>query len=208
VITSATPSGRTPRIAPLPAADWGDDEQRAIAGAFGQAAVDSFRSGERPCPNVVTTLARHPTLTGSWLKFNNVLFRDLALEPRLRELAILRVAARTGAEYEWAQHVRMAQQLGVTDAEVDAAGDANGTGASHDWTPLEAAALDATDELIADHVVGDATYARLAEHMDDRMVMELTFVVGAYTCLAMAFNTCGIQLDDDLIGTGRPFPTR
>jgi alkylhydroperoxidase family enzyme len=157
---------------------------------------------------VVTTLARHPTLSGSWLKFNNVLFRDLALDTRLRELAILRVAARTGAEYEWAQHVRMAQQLGVTDAEVDAAGDANGTGASHDWTPLEAAALDATDELIADHVIGDATWALLAVHLDERTIMELIFVIGAYTCLAMAFNSCGIQLDDDLIGTGRPFPGR
>ena len=200
-MSDAQPSG--PRIAPLPAAEWGDDEQRAIASAFGEAAVASFRSGERPCPNVVTTLARHPTLSGSWLKFNNVLFRDLALDPRLRELAILRVASRTGAEYEWAQHVRLAQQqLGVTDEEVDAAG----SGAPHDWTPIEAAALDATNELVADHVVSDTTYARLAEHMDDRMIMELTFAIGAYTCLAMVFNTCGMELDDDLIGTGRPFP--
>jgi 4-carboxymuconolactone decarboxylase len=195
-----------PRIAPIPAAEWGADEQRAIAGAFGEAAVESFRTGERPCPNVVTTLARHPTLSGAWLKFNNVLFRELALEPRLRELAILRVAARTGAEYEWAQHVRLAQQLGVTDAEVDAAGDANGTGALHDWSPVEAAALDATDELVADHVVSDATYARLAAHLDERTIMELIFAIGAYTCLAMVFNSAGIQLDDDLIGTGRPFP--
>ncbi len=38
-MTGDSPNG--PRIAPLPAAEWGDDEQRAIAGAFGRAAVDS-----------------------------------------------------------------------------------------------------------------------------------------------------------------------
>lgn len=195
-----------PRIAPLPAAAWGDDESRAIGGAFGEAAVVSFRTGERPCPNVITTLARHPTLSGAWLRYNNVLFRDLTLDPRLRELAILRVASRTGAEYEWAQHVRLAQQLGITDDAIDAAGDAASSGAPFAWSPLEAAALDATDELIADHVVADATWARLAEQLDDRVIMELVFVVGAYTCLAMAFNSFGIQLDADLVGTGRPFP--
>jgi alkylhydroperoxidase family enzyme len=197
-------SGAGPRIPPLPATEWGDDESRAIAGAFGEAAVEGFRTGERPCPNVITTLARHPTLSGAWLQYNNVLFRDLALAPRLRELAILRVAARTGAEYEWAQHVRLAQRLGVTDDEVDAAG----SGAPFDWSLVEAAALDATDELVSDHVVADATWSRLAAHLDDRQLMELVMVIGAYTCLAMAFNSFGLQLDADLIGTGRPFPRR
>jgi hypothetical protein len=200
----STASSPGPRIAPLPPSEWGDDEARAIAGAFGDAAVEGFRSGERPCPNVITTLARHATLAGGWLRWNNVLFQKLDLDPVLRELAILRVAVRTGAEYEWAQHVRLAHQLGFTDEVVDAVGD--GTAGAHEWSDVEAAVLDATDELIADHVISDATWARLTDHLDDHVVTELIFVVGSYTALAMAFNSFGMHLDADLVGTGRPFP--
>lgn len=195
-----------PRIAPLPPSEWDDDAQQAIAAGFGEGTVEGFRSGERPCPNVITTLAQHPTIAGPWLRWNNVLFFKLDLEPQLRELAILRVAVRCGAEYEWAQHARMASQLGLTDGAIDAVG--AGTAGAHAWTPLEAAVLDATDELVADHVIGDATWARLSEHLDDRVITELIFVVGSYTALAMAFNSFGMQLDDDLVGTVRPFPKR
>jgi alkylhydroperoxidase family enzyme len=194
----------TPRIQPLPPSEWGDDESRAIAAGFGDGAVETFRNGDRPCPNVLTTLVRNPTIAGPWLRWNNVLFQQLDLDTQLRELAILRVAVRTGAEYEWAQHARMAQQIGIADEEIDAVG--VGTAGTHTWSDVEAAVLDATDELVADHVISDATWARLSEQLDDRVITELIFVVGSYTALAMAFNSFGMQLDADLVGTGRPFP--
>ena len=40
--------------------------------------------------------------------------------------------------------------------------------------------------------------ARLAERFDERQLVELVFVVGTYTCLAMAFNSFGLELDDEL----------
>jgi AhpD family alkylhydroperoxidase len=124
-----------------------------------------------------------------------MLLRAGALDARHRELMILRVAARTGSDYEWAQHVRIAGGVGVTEAEIAAV--ANG-GDDTAWSALEADLLRATDELIDDHVVADATWSRLAEHLDERQLMELVFVVGTYTALAMAFNSFGLQLDDDL----------
>ena len=36
--------------------------------------------------------------------------------------------------------------------------------------------------------------------------MEVTFVVGTYTCLAMVFNSCGIELDPDLDAAAGPPP--
>ena len=44
--------------------------------------------------------------------------RRPTLSPRLREIAILRVAQVTGSEYEFAQHVRIAQQAGLTEDEI------------------------------------------------------------------------------------------
>ena len=46
--------------------------------------------------------------------------------------------------------------------------------------------LQATDELIADALVGDATWAVLAAELDTHQLMDLVFTVGAYDQLAMA----------------------
>jgi 4-carboxymuconolactone decarboxylase len=189
----------TPRVPPLPRAEWGEDERAALARGFGQGAVDRF-TGEGsetiPVPNAVGTLLRHPALAGPFLAYNSVLLRTPALDARHRELMILRVAARTGSDYEWAQHVRIATGVGVTEAEIAAV--TNESSDDRAWSAPEADLLRATDELIDDHVVADATWARLAEHLDERQLMELVFVVGTYTALAMAFNSFGLQLDDDL----------
>ena len=185
-----------PRIAPLPVTELGDEELAALKVGFGDEYAEGVLQGERPYPNVVATMVRHPTVAGAWWRWNNVLFRELALDRQLMELAVLRVAVRTGATYEWAQHVRMGRRVGLADDAIVAVGD--GTAGTYAWTPVEAAVLDATDELIGDHVIGDATWARLAEHLDDRVITELIYVVGSYTCLAMAFNSSGIRLDDDL----------
>ena len=72
---------------------------------------------------------------------------------------------------------------------------AAGTGT---WTPLEADLLAATDQLIDRYRVDDDTWERLAQQLDDRQLVELVFVVGTYTGLAMAFNSFGLQLDPEL----------
>ena len=66
------------------------------------------------------------------------------------------------------------------------------------WTPLEADLLAATDQLVDHYRVDDDTWARLAEQLDERQLVELVFVVGTYTGLAMAFNSFGLQLDPEL----------
>ena len=105
---------------------------------------------------------------------------------------VLRVAWRTRSRYEWAQHVRLAPRVGITPDEIDAI--AGGRGARA-WTPLEADLLAATDQLIDHYRIDDDTWARLAEQLDERQLVELVFVVGTYTGLAMAFNSFGLQLD-------------
>ncbi len=75
------------------------------------------------------------------------------------------------------------------------------------WSPLEADLLAATDQLIDRYRIDDETWNRLAEQLDERQLMEITFVVGTYTCLAMAFNTFGIELDPGLdVSTAPPIP--
>ena len=56
----------------------------------------------------------------------------------------------------------------------------------------------AVDELVADAMVSDVTWGKLAETFDTQQLMDFVFTVGAYDLLAMAFRSFGIELDADL----------
>ena len=108
---------------------------------------------------------------------------------------MLRVAAVRRADYEWAQHVVLAGDAGISADEIDrlAAGpDAPG------WSALDGALVRAVDELVADAVITEPTWKVLAEGLDERQLMDVVFTVGAYDLLAMAFRTFGVELDEDL----------
>jgi 4-carboxymuconolactone decarboxylase len=190
---------REPRLVPLPVDRWDDEARAALRAAFGDGAADRFLSTAPDAPrmpNALTTLMHHPGLAGPFLRYNAVLLERPALGHRARELVVLRVACRTGSRYEWEQHTRLSARFGVTPAEIDAVA---GRIDDHPWTPLEADLLAATDQLVDGYRVDDDTWARLAVHLDARQLVELVFVVGTYTCLAMAFNSFALQLDPELL---------
>jgi 4-carboxymuconolactone decarboxylase len=188
----------SPRLAPIPPQAWGEDARAALANAYSDdvaARLLSTEAGSTPMPNALSTLMHHPALAGPFLVYNNVLLQTPALDPRARELVVLRVAWRTRSRYEWVQHLRLAPRVGIAPEEIAAV--ATGAGAGS-WKPHEADLLAATDQLVDDYRVEDATWRRLAEQLDERQLVELVFVVGTYTALAMAFKSFGVQLDPDL----------
>jgi alkylhydroperoxidase family enzyme len=200
-------SATAPRIAPLPKDEWSEEAAAALRAAYGDQAAERLLSGGPDVPrvpNVLTTMMRHPALAGPFLVYNAVLLNTPTLEPRLRELMILRVAWRTRSRYEWVQHVRIAAACGIAAQEADAIGR---HGHAAGWTPLEADLLAATDQLLDGYRIDDATWARLADHLDERQLIEVAFVVGTYTGLAMAFNSLGLELDPELDDVAAPpFP--
>jgi alkylhydroperoxidase family enzyme len=160
------------RIEPIPHADWDTDALSVLAPGH-----------KLPPNNVLGLLAVHPGLARAFLTFNKHLLSS-TLPPRIRELAILRIAWRRQGTYEWVQHVRIARKAGVTDEEIAGirAGDAT-------------LITRAVDELEADSCLSDPTYAELAAELDDRQLMDLIFTVGAYAMLAMALRTFEVELE-------------
>ncbi|WP_280371282.1 carboxymuconolactone decarboxylase family protein [Nocardia wallacei] len=185
-----------PRLAPLPPEQWDEHARNMLRGKVSLA--DRYLSGAPdapPMPNILGVLGHHAELAGAWLAYNGTLLERSALDARDRELIILRVAWRTDSTYEWVQHVRLATRAGVTDEQIAAV--ACGPG-SPVWTPSDRVLLSATDQLLDRHGVDDATWAELVRHFDIRQVLEVLFVAGSYLCLAMVFNSVGLQLDPDM----------
>jgi alkylhydroperoxidase family enzyme len=189
-----------PRIPPLPPEEWGDDVRAGLAALRPSGATQELK---RPANaprglNVLGTLAQHPTLMQAYHAFNGHILYTNSLDARQRELLILRVAARRGAEYEWRQHVHIARGAGFSDADIERI--AEGPHAAG-WSTLDAAMLRAVDELVADAEIADGTWQELAAELDRHQLMDLVFTVGAYDLLAMAFKSFGVELDDDLTVT-------
>lgn len=193
-----------PRVAPRAPADWPPSMREALAAIRPAEPRHPFPQTEgRPKGlNVLGTLAHHPELARAYHTFNGHLLFNTTLDLRTRELLVLRVAALRRADYEWAQHVVLAGDVGLTDDEVVriAEGpDADG------WSPLDAAKLRAVDELLDDARIADATWATLAETLDPQQLLDLVFTVGAYDALAMMMRSFGVPLDADLAGV-TPLP--
>jgi 4-carboxymuconolactone decarboxylase len=187
-----------PRIAPLPRERWDEEVRAALCAGVPKTVGAQFLStgpDAMRVPNAMATMVHHPRLAGPWLAYNAVLLQQPALDPRLRELMVLRVAWRAQAEYEWVQHIRLAKRYGITDDEIEALTQPPASGA---WSALEGDLLTATDELLDDFRITDVTWARLAQHLDQRQLVEVLFVVGSYTALAMVFKSVGLQLDPEL----------
>lgn len=194
------------RLAPLPRERWGEDEREALEKGFPGAAASFLDGGDAapPIPNVLGVLMHHPELAGAFTAYNRILLSSPALGHRLREIMVLRVAWRTRAVYEWVQHTRVAAGAGMSAEEIEATTRGAETGG---WSPLEADLLRATDQLLDGHCIEEATWKRLAEQLDERQLVEAVFTVGTYSCLAMAFNSFGLQLDPGLEPhAGLPLP--
>jgi 4-carboxymuconolactone decarboxylase len=87
--------------------------------------------------------------------------------------------------------------MGMTDHEI--AGIVEGPTASC-WNELDAALLDAVDELMLDSTVADATWSVLLDSYDDLQLLEIPVVVGQYQLVAYFNNTIGVEPDPALPG--------
>lgn len=177
----------TPRVPPLPRAEWTDEARDVFAYWEGE---EARRNGSNS--NTMMTLANHPRLAIASLDLGKYMLVHSTLTPRQKELVVLRVAWRYDSHYQWAHHVHAGRKLGMTDAEFAALGKA---GPDPLWSPSEQALLDAVDQLCDRGRIEDATWAALTGEMDRHQVMDLLYSVGFFAMNAWAFGAMGIQLE-------------
>lgn len=142
--------------------------------------------------NVFRALAHAPeglrrlAAVGEYVRF------QAGLPSRLRELVTLATASGNRCQYEWTQHVPLAQAAGVSEAEMDALQKGR---LPDGLNPLERAAVRYAQELARDRRVADETFAALRAHSDPRQITELTLVVAHYTALGLALNAFDVDLE-------------
>jgi len=169
-------------------------------------AVDSAKAAAEVAgiPTIVANLnvfriwLHHPKLS-RW--FNDLLMGLLwegALDPRLRELVIMRCGWATGSDYEWTQHWRIALGLELEEADLLAVRDWAG---SNRFGPAERAVLAATDETIVDGAISAPTWQACVDHVsaDDRVLLELVAAIGTWRMVAGILRSLDVPLEDGLM---------
>lgn len=184
------------RIEPIPASEWTAEIVDALA-AFpaGLNFVLQARKGGDPCPrgeHVLGALAKHPALARAFLTFNAHIAVGSSLTARTRELVILRISWLLHSEYEFTQHVILGRRAGLTDQELTWLQAPPKPGC---WVDLDECALLAVDDLHAVARVSDATWSRLNAHFNHQQLLDLLFIVGCYTTLAMVLNSIDLPLE-------------
>jgi alkylhydroperoxidase family enzyme len=180
------------RLTPVPFDTWDDETRATLLAHLRRPELYLSGAPEAPAmPIVMELFAHHVPLTETFMAFTDVLAGDRAtLDPRLRELVILRVAWRTGSGYEWNQHARMGAEVGVTPRQLQSIPD----GAAADaWSAEERALLTAVDEMIDRFEVSDDTWHQLADAFEAPQLFEILFLAGGYLCLAAVLNSVGLR---------------
>ncbi len=122
------------------------------------------------------------------------------LPGRVRELAILVVAAAWRAQYEWWAHARIGRAEGLCEDLLEALR----TGRTPELLdPADAAVYDFVRELVETRRVSPPVYERAVSALGEAGTVELVMLAGYYTLVSMTLNAFEIPLPR---GESAPFP--
>ena len=174
----ALPVALPVRVPPLAVADF-TAEQAALVGDWTHL-------------NFSRVLVRHPALYKVFVPYIAQVIAQSSLPPRDREVLVVRTLALGKDVYEAQHHVQIALKAGMSDADIAAvrANDAS-------LADLDRLLVRAADELVAKQQLSDAVWTALGERYGEQQQMEVVFLVGCYTVMAMLTNCFGIAVESD-----------
>ena len=150
-------------------------------------------SARGPLLNIMRLLMVNPEIRLDALS----VWRASGLTPRVRELVILRAAFAKQSRYEWHQHVRIARDAGLTDADINGVTDwAKSTLFSAD----ERALLAYVDELAANQRPSDAAFAAMRGTRSDAEVLGITMLITLYFQLAHMMAAFDLETEVPFVG--------
>jgi alkylhydroperoxidase family enzyme len=145
--------------------------------------------------NVFRTLLHRPRVAKGVADLLLSLLFGAELDDRLRELVIMRIGWSTGSEYEWAQHWKVALDLGVDETDILSVRD---WPASECFDELDRAVLSATDQALAGARIDEPTMDTLRSRLSDDAVIDLVSAIGTWTMISTLLRSLDVPLEDGM----------
>ncbi len=161
-------------------------------GAASEETLKLLNSG-RVKLNVSRMIANSNAVFKYFNQLGGALIGKAKLDPKLREIAILRTAKICRSVYEWTQHVPMAKHVGVTDAQIAALEDWQKASCFND---LERKVLRFTDEVAANVKGSHQAVEDLKKDLSPAEIVELILTIGFWGMVARLLETTEVDLED------------
>jgi alkylhydroperoxidase family enzyme len=144
--------------------------------------------------SIFQVLLNHPTLARALNDLLATMLWHGALDPRLRELIIMRIGWLTACDYEWTQHWRVACGLGVPAEDLLGVRDWS---AHSSFGRPERSVLAATDEVVRNGAVSAHTWAACERELgaDSAVLIELVTAIGAWRMIASILQSLDVPLE-------------
>lgn len=149
-----------------------------------------------PTAKVFLTLIRSPDLLRSLLPLGGRMLGG-PLNPRWREMVVLRTAYLNRCDYVWGQHVHVARHVGLHEDEIAQLASPPQEG---NWTSTEAALLSAATQLHENAAIEESTWNALADELGESELISLPILVGYFRMLALFANALQVDLDPGIAG--------
>jgi alkylhydroperoxidase family enzyme len=162
------------------------DEMRALV-----APPPGYEKKAGDVPLLYAMLLHNPPLLRKFRALSSHFLLEGLLAPRDRELAVLRIAWLRQLAFIWGEHVQVGRRIGLARDEIERV--TQGASASG-WSRHDRAILRAAEELYERAVIGDETWAILAETLDESRLVELPVLIGQYQTLGFLQNSLRLPL--------------
>ncbi len=150
---------------------------------------------KRPPLNVYRMIAHGGHTATGFLALGSAILGKSTLDPKLRELAILRVGALSGAKYEVFQHRRVAARAGVPAEKIEAVLLAGEPDAGV-FDAFEVALLRFTDAVVRQVKAPDELFAAVAKALSHQQLVELLITVGFYMLVSRLLENLEVDIED------------
>ncbi len=148
--------------------------------------------GDRPPLNLYRVLPHAPAAAVGFLTLGGALLRKSELDPRLRELVILRVGALSNASYEVHQHRRVGASVGLTPDEIAAAlREVSDDGLDE----LQRLVLRFTEAVVWEVKAPQHLYDAAAAQLNDRQMVELLMTIGFYMLVCRFLENTEVDIE-------------
>jgi len=145
---------------------------------------------------VLKTFIHAPKTADLFSQLNIHLLLTNSVPVRQRQIAIMRTAWLTKATYMWSSHLRTSMGFGLEPELFRPLQ----VGADDPYfSDFEKVIIRATEELVADRKIGEATWAALAAEWSHEQMLDFMFTVGAYVLVAGVMRSTGVEREPDLL---------
>ncbi|HEX2171247.1 MAG TPA: carboxymuconolactone decarboxylase family protein [Dehalococcoidia bacterium] len=144
--------------------------------------------------NVFRALGNAPHILRGVMVLGTAVLNKSRLDPRIRELAIIRVGQINQADYERAHHVEIGRKNGVTEADLE---NLSSWQSSSHFSEKERAVLRYTEEVTRSARPEPATMDELKKHFDDAGIVEVVAAVSFYNMMCRVLNSLDVDLEPE-----------